>query len=62
MDISNELREKLKAERLQQYTVRMFNVQMDMEAYVAVGDTDRAVACEKALADLTTAYKAIEAM
>lgn len=62
MDLSAEIKEKLKADRLQQYLIRMYNVRMDLEAYRAVGDLDRLITSENALDELNKAYNAIEAM
>lgn len=61
-DISEELAETLKQERLQQYAVRIYQVKMDITAYKAVGDSERLALCEKALNSLIVSYQAIEAM
>lgn len=62
IEIPNELKKQMKDERLKQYISRMYQLLMDLEAYNAVGDTDRAVQTEKSLEQLEIAYSAVEAM
>lgn len=62
MELTDEQKAQLKLERLQQYSVRIFGMRMDIAAYTAVGDDARLEAAEKALDDLITAYQAVEAL
>lgn len=60
--IPKELQEQLKADRLQQYRARIFAVQMDIEAYQAIGDKEKMAQTQKSLNDFIAAYYAIEGM
>lgn len=60
--IETSIKQGLKTERLNQYKSRMFNVQMDIEAYKATADSGRQQLAEKQLADLEKAYWAVDAM
>lgn len=61
-DITLEMKEKLKEERLMQYQARIFQTQMDIAAYKAVEDENRLQLAEKQLEALMTAYEAISVM
>lgn len=59
-DLPQEVKDQLKAERLKQYKIRIFNAQMDAAAYRSVGDELRLAEIEKTIQDFITAYKAVE--
>lgn len=61
-DITPEMKDHLKTERLTQYMARMFQMQMDIAAYEAVGDEERLQLAQKQLETLTTAYDAVSVM
>lgn len=61
-DITLEMKEKLKEERLMQYQARIFQTQMDIAAYKAVEDENRLQLAEKQLEALMSAYEAISVM
>lgn len=62
LELPQEVRDKLKQERMQQYAVRIYQARMDITAYKAVGDKERLTQSEKALNSLIVAYQAIEGM
>lgn len=61
-EISAEMKNSLIEDRLAQYRVRIFNMQMDIAAYEAVGDVQRQVQAAQNLSELVTSYHAVEAM
>lgn len=60
--MSAEMKAQLKADRLNQYRTRIFNVEMDIVAYTAVGDAGRLELAKKNLDDFLLSYYAVEAM
>lgn len=60
MDISQELKDKLKQQRLDQYRVQVYNLQMDLAASEAIGDKQMIEHTKKAIEDGHKAYKAVE--
>lgn len=62
LELPQEVRDKLKQERMQQYAVRIYQARMDITAYKAVGDKERLTQSEKSLNSLIIAYQAIEGM
>lgn len=61
-EISDDLKGSLRADRLFQHKARIYNMQMDIVAYQAVGDETRLAQAEKNLDELVASYYAIEAM
>lgn len=57
-----ELKEKLKSDRLQDYQAQIFILQMDVAALEAIGDTEKAELCKQSLAMLEKSHKAVEAL
>lgn len=57
-----ELKEKLKSDRLQDYQAQMFILQMDVAALEAIGDIEKAELCKQSFAMLEKSYKAVEAL
>ena len=62
MNIDPKLKEELKKRRLREYEIRMFEIQMDIEAGKAVNDEAFVKEREEQLRKLELAYKAVEAM
>lgn len=61
-DITPEMKEQLKTERLLQYQARIFQSQMDIAAYQAVEDEQRLQVAESQLEALIKAYDAVSVM
>lgn len=61
-EITDEMKDVMKSERLTQYKARIYNLQMDIAAYQAVNDSTRLEMSEKNLDDLVISYYAVEAM
>lgn len=61
-EISDDLRVQLKTNRLNQYKSRIYETQMDIAAYQAVGDLVRVEMSQKNLDDFIKSYDAVEAM
>lgn len=61
-DLQPEVKEHLKSERLQAYAARIFQVQMDIAAYEALGQMQKAEMAGKQLTELITAYNAVAVM
>ena len=62
MNIPDDIKKKMKEQRLKQYQQQMFALQMDIAALEAIGDTERVKEAYKALEDVKKAYKAVEAL
>jgi hypothetical protein len=60
--MNNELRDKLKAQRLEDYQAQMFILQMDIAALEAIGDTENIEKCKTTLDMMQKSYKAVEAL
>lgn len=61
-NIPQEVADHLKAERLQQYQVKIYQTQMDIAAFTSVHDAERLAQATKQLEDWITAYHAVEVM
>jgi ribosomal protein L18 len=62
VEISNELKDKLKEQRLNEYKQRIFVHQMNYEACKAIGDEVGMDTATKGIEQIKQAYKAIEEM
>lgn len=62
IEIPAEMKAQMKLNRLNQYMARIYEAQMDITAYEAVGDTIRLDMAQKTLEDLEKSYYAVEAM
>lgn len=62
IEIPAEMKAQMKLNRLNQYMARIYEAQMDITAYEAVGDTIRLDMAQKNLEDLEKSYYAVEAM
>lgn len=62
MEIEKELKDKLKQQRLDQYKMQIFNLEMDLAAHQALADMGSIERTQKAIEDGRKAYKAVEAM
>ena len=60
--MEQELKDRLKAERLQGYEKQIFIFQMDVAALEAIGETEKAERCKEAIEQLERSYKAVEAV
>ena len=60
--MEQELKDRLKAERLQGYDTQIYILQMDVAALEAIGETEKAEMCKEAIAQLERSYKAVEAV
>lgn len=62
MQLSEEMKAKLKEQRLAQYRQQAFVLQMDLAALEAVGDSQKAAETRSALEDVQKAYTAVEVL
>ncbi|OAS17465.1 hypothetical protein [Paenibacillus oryzisoli] len=62
MNISQELKDQLKENRLDQYRARIFNLQMDLALYESANDKEMIDKTQKALETGMQAYAVVEAM
>lgn len=62
MKIEKEIKERAKAQRLQQLKMRYFELEMDRIALEAVGDKEAAALVKERMEGVQKAYKAIEAL
>jgi hypothetical protein len=62
VEISNELKDKLKEQRLNEYKQRLFVQQMNYEACKSVDDKVGMDTATKGIEQIKQAYKAIEEM
>lgn len=62
VEIEQELKDKLKKQRLEQYKSQLFNLEMDLSAYESFGDTKAIEQTKAAIEQGRKAYKAVEAM
>jgi hypothetical protein len=62
MELSNEQKATMKNHRLTEYKGKIFNLQMDIAALEAIGDTVQADTTAKVLSDIQKAYNAVECM
>jgi hypothetical protein len=60
--MNNELRDKLKSQRLEDYQAQMFILQMDIAALEAIGDAEKVEMCKSTLDMMQKSYKAVEAL
>lgn len=60
--IAQDLKEQLKAERLQFYVMKIYQTQMDIAAYDAVNDTVRLKQSKIELQNFIEAYHAVAVM
>lgn len=60
--MNQELRDRLKAERLQDYEAQIFILSMDIAALEAIGETEKADKCKVTIEMLEKSYKAVEAV
>jgi hypothetical protein len=60
--MNNELRDKLKSQRLEDYQAQMFILQMDITALEAIGDAEKVEICKSTLDMMQKSYKAVEAL
>ena len=62
LEIPQELKEKLKQQRLDQYRAQIYNLQMDLAAYEAIGDQQMIEHTKQGIEAGEKAYKAVEGM
>lgn len=62
VDIPQELKDKLKQQRLDQYRVQIYNLKMDLSAYEAIGDQEMIEHTKRGIESGEKAYKAVEEM
>jgi hypothetical protein len=60
--MNQELKDKLKAQRLEDYQAQMFILQMDIAALEAIGDTENVEKCKTTLDMMQKSFKAVEAL
>lgn len=60
--MNEELRDKLKSDRLRDYQAQMFILKMDIAALEAIGDAENAELCKQSLDMIEKSYKAVEAL
>lgn len=61
-EISQEMKQQLKNDRLMSLKARIFNMQMDIVSYEATGDSARLQVAQQELKKLVLSYHAVEAM
>lgn len=62
MELNTEQKNAMIKQRLEQYSMQIFSLQMDREALQAAGDTVGVQTTEKRIEVLKTAYSAVERM
>lgn len=62
IEISTELKNQLKQQRLDQYRAQIFSLQMDLAAYEAIGEQTMIDQTKKSIESGEKAYAAVEAM
>jgi hypothetical protein len=62
MELSEKEKEQLRKNRLKEYLVKIYSLEMDLVACEAAGDTQGAEIAKTNLEGLRKAYKAIEEM
>lgn len=62
MDLTKEQKEKMINRRLEEYSAKIFSLEMDLKALVAIGDEEGVNTINKRLDSLRKAYKAVEEM
>lgn len=60
--MEQELKDRLRAERLQGYETQIYILQMDVAALEAIGETKKAEECKDTIELLERSYKAVEAV
>lgn len=62
MELTDEQKSAMIKQRLEQYSMQIFSLQMDREALQAAGDTVAVQTTDKRIENLQTAYSAVERM
>lgn len=62
MEIPQEIKDNMKAQRLREYQMKIFNFQMDIAAGESVGDQEFVKESKKKISELEKAYQAVEAL
>jgi hypothetical protein len=62
MELTTEQKNAMIKQRLEQYSMQIFSLQMDREALQAAGDTVGVQTTDKRIEKLQTAYSAVERM
>lgn len=62
MNITQEMKDHLKEQRLEQYRVQIFNLEMDLVAFEALKDESNIAKTKQSLEAGKKAYAAVEAM
>lgn len=59
VNMNQELKDRLKSERLADYEAQIFIIQMDIAALEAIGDTENLDKCKKTLDMMQKSYDAV---
>lgn len=62
MELEKDKKEKMKSQRLDEYKVRIFQLEMDRTAYESNGESDKVDAIKTEIERVKKAYKAVEAL
>lgn len=62
IEISQEIKDRMKQERLTQYQAQLYSLEMDLKAYEAVGDQNMIEQTQKAIEQGKKAYQAVKGM
>lgn len=62
MELTKEQKEKMINRRLEEYSAKIFALDMDLKALEAIGDEEGVKTTEQRLESLRKAYKAVEEM
>lgn len=62
IELDKAVKEELKRKRLEQYKIQLYNLQMDLAAFEAIGDQEMIQKTKEAIEQGLKAYNAVEAM
>lgn len=62
IEIPEDMKKRMKEERLKQYQAQLFNLKMDLAAYTAVGDEEMISKTQVAIQQGEAAFRAVEEM